>query len=95
MTRVVRRAEPQGLPPGVRVVTYFVCDVPASDHFRVVSNLLARDTVSPIFTERERILLLTIAGAARPPRRHCWALRELSRRVALADMPADRRQFDA
>ena len=57
-------------------------------HAKVASYLLARDRLTPLLSETERVLLISIGTRARPSKRHQWALRELSQRVALLDLAA-------
>lgn len=56
-------------------------------HLKIVAHLLARHKASPVFSEAKRFRLLVIGGQERPTAAHRRALKALSRRVALLDLP--------
>ena len=55
---------------------------------KIVAGLLRFHDRCPIYSKREESLLLMIAVELRSGPRHRWALRELSRRVAMLEWEA-------
>ncbi|MGE0854265.1 MAG: hypothetical protein AB7O44_32445 [Hyphomicrobiaceae bacterium] len=81
------RTRPVACPLLSRVISIVLEPAELTGHLKVVAHLLARHQTSPVFSAAERYLLLVIGGRARLNARHRWALLELSRRVALLDLP--------
>jgi hypothetical protein len=78
-----------GCPPSKRFLLFNLDGLSkVQAHAKVVGYLLARHRLAPIFTRLEHHLLMVIGCADKPPWRHQWALRELSKRVALLDLDA-------